>query len=128
MKKPCKPVWRTTLIWVVPIVFLVYFFYQPLVAIFRLVFSPAFSAGWQTFDPKQISQPFFFTLYQAALSTLLTLVVGLPAALRGYGRSRRDLAQGRQVALGDDHQGLFSGERHAEFAGRKPEDRTQVHL
>lgn len=80
MKKPCKPVWRTTLIWVVPIVFLVYFFYQPLVAIFRLVFSPAFGAGWQTFDPKQISQPFFFTLYQAALSTLLTLVVGLPAA------------------------------------------------
>ncbi|MGB4595804.1 MAG: iron ABC transporter permease [Anaerolineaceae bacterium] len=75
-----KPGWQKTLIWVIPVAFLVYFFYQPLVAIFRLVFSPAFSAGWQTFDPKQVSQPFFFTLYQASLSTLLTLVVGLPAA------------------------------------------------
>ncbi len=80
MKTFGKSGWQATLIWVVPVAFLAYFFYQPLLAIFRLVFSPAFSAGWQTFDPKQVSQPFFFTLYQASLSTLLTLVVGLPAA------------------------------------------------
>lgn len=72
--------WRTFLLWVLPVAFLLYFFYQPLAAIFKLVFSPGFKAGWQLFTPAAVARIFFFTFYQAALSTLLTLLVGLPAA------------------------------------------------
>lgn len=68
------------LLWAIPLVFLAVFFYQPLVAIFRLVFSSQFSQGWQLFRWSQVTKPLGFTLYQAILSTLLTLVLGLPAA------------------------------------------------
>lgn len=80
IRKAERPDIQSILVWIVPIAFLVYFFYQPLAAIFRLVFSPAFSQGWKNFELSQISKPFFFTIYQATLSTVLTLIVGLPAA------------------------------------------------
>lgn len=70
----------TWLLWLIPLVFLLYFFYQPLLAIFRQVFSERFNQGWQFFSWDQVSQPLVFTLWQALLSTLLTLLVGLPAA------------------------------------------------
>lgn len=75
-----RPVWQALLLWAIPLAFLVVFFYQPLVAIFRLVFSPRFSQGWELFRWSQVTKPLGFTLYQATLSTLLTLVLGLPAA------------------------------------------------
>ena len=75
-----RPTWQTLLLWVIPLAFLAVFFYQPLVAIFRLVFSPRFNEGWAFFSWSQLTKPLGFTFYQATLSTLLTLVLGLPAA------------------------------------------------
>ena len=71
---------RTWLLWLIPLAFLLYFFYQPLLAIFRQVFSERFNQGWQFFTWSQITRPLLFTLWQAFLSTLLTLLIGLPAA------------------------------------------------
>lgn len=64
----------------VPLAFLVIFFYQPLVAIFKLIFSPQFSSGWSNFNLQDLTKPFGFTLFQATLSTILTLALGLPVA------------------------------------------------
>jgi len=75
-----RPALLTLALWLIPLVFLAYFFYQPLVAIFRLVFSERFSQGWEFFEWSQVSKPLNFTFLQAFLSTILTLVVGLPAA------------------------------------------------
>ncbi len=70
----------TWLLWLIPLVFLLNFFYQPLLAIFRQVFSERFNQGWQFFSWDQVTRPLVFTLWQAILSTLLTLLIGLPAA------------------------------------------------
>ncbi len=70
----------TWFLWLIPLVFLLFFFYQPLLAIFRQVFSERFNQGWQFFSWGQITQPLLFTFWQAFLSTLLTLLIGLPAA------------------------------------------------
>ncbi len=75
-----RSIWQTLLLWALPLAFLLVFFYQPLVAIFRLVFSTQFSQGWKLFRWSQITKPLGFTLYQATLSTILTLILGLPAA------------------------------------------------
>ena len=75
-----RSIWQTLLLWVLPLAFLLIFFYQPLLAIFRLVFSAQFSQGWKLFRWSQITKPLAFTLYQATLSTVLTLILGLPAA------------------------------------------------
>ena len=70
----------TWLLWLAPLVFLLFFFYQPLLAIFRQVFSERFNQGWNFFSWNQITRPLLFTFWQAFLSTILTLLVGLPAA------------------------------------------------
>ena len=75
-----RPALLTLTLWLIPLAFLAYFFYQPLAAIFRVAFSERFSQGWALFEWSQVSRPLTFTLYQAFLSTLLTLLVGLPAA------------------------------------------------
>ena len=75
-----RPALLTLALWLIPLAFLAYFFYQPLIAIFRVVFSERFSQGWEFFEWSQVSRPLSFTFFQATLSTLLTLLVGLPAA------------------------------------------------
>jgi len=75
-----RPALLTLALWLIPLAFLAYFFYQPLIAIFRLVFSERFSQGWELFEWSQVSKPLNFTFLQAFFSTILTLVVGLPAA------------------------------------------------
>ena len=71
---------RAWLLWLLPLAFLLFFFYQPLLAIFRQVFSERFNQGWQFFSWDLLTRPLGFTLWQAFLSTLLTLLIGLPAA------------------------------------------------
>lgn len=70
----------TWLLWLIPLIFLAAFFYQPLLNIFRLVFSDRFNQGWQFFSLDTFLRPLLFTLWQAFLSTILTLLIGLPAA------------------------------------------------
>ncbi len=71
---------KPALLALVPLAFLAIFFYQPLLAILRLVFSAPFQAQSQPFSLTQVARPLGFTVWQALLSTLLTLVLGLPAA------------------------------------------------
>ncbi|HOA21514.1 MAG TPA: iron ABC transporter permease [Anaerolineaceae bacterium] len=72
--------WWKFLLWLLPAAFLLVFFYQPLAAILRLAFSMQAESGGQSFPLGLVADTFVFTFWQAALSTLLTLVVGLPAA------------------------------------------------
>lgn len=75
-----RPVWRAGLFWLLPVAFLGYFFYQPLLALFRLLVAPDRGFTLAGVDWGQIWQPLWFTVAQAVLSTLLTLAVGLPGA------------------------------------------------
>ncbi len=72
---------RALLGWAAPLLFLAVFFFQPLVAILRLAAEAALSSGAISADLwLRIWRPLRFTFWQAGLSTVLTLVVGLPAA------------------------------------------------
>jgi thiamine transport system permease protein len=72
-------VWRyRILLWLIPLVFLAIFFFLPLSRIFSLTLFPStFTAG----NLRNAQEVVLFTFYQAALSTLLTLVLGLPSAV-----------------------------------------------
>jgi thiamine transport system permease protein len=72
------------MLWVFPILFLILFYFYPLAGIFNVSFNR---------DPTGFFRPFleiarsaylrnviFFTFWQAALSTLITLLIGLPGA------------------------------------------------
>lgn len=77
----CLPVCLSTsrvLLWLLPLSFLLIFFFFPLSRILSLTFSPeAFTS-----ENLRITQhALLFTFYQAALSTLLTLLLGLPSAV-----------------------------------------------
>ncbi len=72
---------RALLWWAAPLLFLAIFFFQPLVAILRLAVEAALSSEAISADLwLRIWRPLRFTFWQAGLSTVLTLVVGLPAA------------------------------------------------
>ena len=78
-----RPTWRALLLWLLPAAFLGYFFYQPLLALFNLVLtggSPGQGLGLGVFNLARIWGPLSFTVGQAVLSTLLTLIIGLPGA------------------------------------------------
>ena len=71
------------LLWIPPLLFLGIFYFYPLGSI--LVESFARSENWitqlyETLASAGVRDIFWFTLWQAALSTLLTLCIGLPAA------------------------------------------------
>lgn len=64
----------------IPLLFLGLFFFHPLFAILRLAAEGALGEGFGANLWLRVWRPLSFTVYQAALSTLLTLAVGLPAA------------------------------------------------
>ena len=69
------------LLWALPVAFLAYFFYQPLLSLFNLiVISPTSGFDLGALNLNRILRPLSFTIGQAALSTLLTLILGLPGA------------------------------------------------
>ncbi len=72
------PGWiRRLLLWLAPLSFLAVFFFMP----FARILAYSFSLQALSLDNLQLAvQTLGFTLYQAVLSTLLTLLVGLPAA------------------------------------------------
>ncbi|MBI5951412.1 MAG: iron ABC transporter permease [Chloroflexi bacterium] len=66
-------------LWLAPILFLLVFFFLPLSKILVLTFSPATLT-----NPNNLLitlNSLLFTFYQATLSTLLTFLLGLPAAI-----------------------------------------------
>lgn len=68
-----------------PVAFAVLFFYHPLIEIFRVSFSELF--GKAEIDWGRVFSVFRFTAFQALLSTVLTILLGLPAACI-FGRYR----------------------------------------
>ncbi len=68
------------LLWLVPGVFLLIFFLLPLAEIIRTAAKNTFSEGLNRINLQTIWQPLSFTIWQATISTLLTLILGLPAA------------------------------------------------
>jgi len=72
--------WRRGLLWLAPSAFLLIFFYFPLARILGVSFrSTELSEAWAKTAPLA-ARALGFTLWQAALSTSITLVVGLPLA------------------------------------------------
>lgn len=74
-----KTSWLNTrlLLWLAPLAFLALFFFYPLARIFSLTFD------LKTLTAENLRLTYYvlrFTLYQALLSTLLTLFLGLPSA------------------------------------------------
>ena len=69
-----------TLLWGTPLLFLAVFFFLPLGKILWLAGREAISGGVTLRSFSQITDPLWFTVWQAVLSTLLTLLLGLPAA------------------------------------------------
>ncbi len=70
----------TILLWLAPLLFFALFYVAPIAETFKRAFAPAQSPfDWQA-AVDLVWPPLWFTLWQAALSMLLTLVIGLPAA------------------------------------------------
>ena len=70
---------RLLFLWIVPLIFLGIFFFYPLSSILGLAVQ-SFMHGTSSINWDGILKPLGFTLYQASLSTLLTILVGIPAA------------------------------------------------
>jgi thiamine transport system permease protein len=69
-----------TLLWLVPLAFLAAFFFLPLTKILATAAQSALEKGLGLTSLRQALSPLWFTTWQAALSTLLTLLLGLPAS------------------------------------------------
>ncbi|MBK8421219.1 iron ABC transporter permease [Candidatus Villigracilis saccharophilus] len=65
-------------LWLAPILFLLFFFFQPLARIITLVFD---SSAFTQKNFEVIRSVAGFTFYQAILSTVLTFALGLPSAI-----------------------------------------------
>ena len=75
--------WLALALWIGPVLFLGVFYFYPLISILGLSLGRAVQGAspWaQLFSPT-ILQVVWFTFYQAVLSTLLTLLIGLPGAV-----------------------------------------------
>lgn len=72
-----KPFLNRAGLWLIPLVFLAIFFFFPLLTILGAALR---GMGETALSWPQVSRPLGFTVFQALLSTLLTLLVGLPAA------------------------------------------------
>lgn len=74
-------VWLMLALWIIPALFLVAFYFYPLISIVSTSFSRAADLEpWSELFSPGIIKIVGFTFWQASLSTLLTLLVGMPGA------------------------------------------------
>jgi thiamine transport system permease protein len=71
---------QTLLLWMLPLIFLLVFFFYPLAAIFRIAAQAAGVDGAGANIGAVVGRSLSFTVWQALLSMLLTMLAGLPAA------------------------------------------------
>lgn len=74
---------KASLLWLIPLVFLAVFYFYPLSSILGLSFARGDAGGqafFQSLTQPSVRRVVGFTIWQAALSTLVTLIVGLPGA------------------------------------------------
>ncbi len=90
------PTWRTITLWVVPVLFLLAFYFTPLIEIIQR--SNLFQQGLNLSSSEWtvILKPLGFTIAQALVSMALTLCIGLPGAyvLSHYQFSRAESSKG----------------------------------
>ncbi|MGA2490186.1 MAG: iron ABC transporter permease [Anaerolineales bacterium] len=79
MRSRSRP-WLSFLPWFAPILFLAIFFLYPLAHILWVGLNPVSVQSIVRTSLGHVSYVFLFTFYQACLSTLLTLTLGLPVA------------------------------------------------
>ena len=72
--------WKTWALLTLPLLFLVVFFYLPIFNTFKFAFINTHGQLISAEELAGIWEPLVFTFYQAALSTILTLIIGIPAA------------------------------------------------
>ncbi len=76
--------WITVLLWLVPLIFLALFYFYPLGSILAISFARGEAGPAAPFiealSSPSIRNTLWFTIWQAGLSTVLTLLVGLPGA------------------------------------------------
>jgi len=79
---PARPArgWAALGLWLLPLLFLLIFYFTPLFSILRLAGEALLREGPSPRLWGHLERPLVFTLWQAGLSTLLTLLVGLPGA------------------------------------------------
>src|SRR5215510_8430417 len=73
-----SPWFARILLWCLPLAFLIVFFFFPLSKILKLTFT------FEAFNAENLRVTYSalrFTFYQAILSTILTLILGLPSAI-----------------------------------------------
>lgn len=75
---------RDLLLWLAPLAFLALFYFYPLASIIETSFQRAeqsvIATFWEALTSPSLQRVVAFTLWQAMLSTLLTLLIGLPGA------------------------------------------------
>lgn len=75
---------KSGLLWLLPLTFLAIFYFYPLASIFGLSLERSeggfFVPFWEAIRSSSVRQVLWFTIWQASLSTFLTLLVGLPGA------------------------------------------------
>lgn len=81
---PIFPRFSYRLLFFLPVLFLAFFYLYPLAAILRLSFAPEGMVDWTALQ-KLVRTPYYlrvlrFTVWQAAVSTILVLLLALPAA------------------------------------------------
>jgi thiamine transport system permease protein len=81
---------RRVLLWGAPVLFMVLLFYWPLASVFNLALGPGIIGA----VPNQVSvwPVLWFTIWQAVVSTLIALVLGIPGAYILYRKSFRGSA------------------------------------
>lgn len=81
---PIADLWKAAFLWLAPVIFLAAFYFYPLESILRISFmrgETGFAGPFlEGFRSPTIRGAVWFTIWQATVSTLLTLVVGLPGA------------------------------------------------
>lgn len=77
---PAPAVWQALALWLLPLVFLLVFFFLPLGRILGAAGQGLLQTGLSPTAGERLLRALGFTFYQAALSTLLTILVGLPGA------------------------------------------------
>jgi len=78
LRASVSPWFFRVLLWLAPILFLLSFFFLPLSRILILAFN---TSAFTKTNSQLILSTLSFTFYQAALSTILTFILGIPSAI-----------------------------------------------
>ncbi|NCA07870.1 MAG: hypothetical protein EBS85_03980 [Micrococcales bacterium] len=81
---------KNFVLWLTPLLFVAALFYWPLISVLDLGFGSHLTSS----EPTEISvwPVLWFTIWQAVVSTLITLVLGIPGAYLLYRRNFRGAA------------------------------------